>query len=436
MVRLIQFLLLAFCGNVYAAIDLNQLKSLFDTGQILQAYEYASQEVRDYEGDPRFDYYYGIAAIDTGHASEGVFALNRVLALDPDNHAARLELARGYFILEEYLRAQQEFETVLDNNPPEDVVVRINAYLEAINAKTGRYSTTHSAYLELGFGNDSNANSGPDITSYDIGLITIPLDPASQAQEDDFSKLALNYKVTTPVSPGTLYFLSLKGDLHSNSDHSEFDTATFTLDTGLEFLHAQDNYTLDVIAQQFNLDGEDYRFLTGLNGSWRRNLTQQSSLQSFLQFAQLEFEGQEQRDADTLSMGITYARKFNAALSPVFVVGAYVSQDEAKQDSIIAQQSTDRDYYGIRLASILGLSENVSAQISINYQASEYGLEDTITGQIREDDFVSTAINIDWRITRDWNLSAQANVTENTSNIELFEYDRTLFSLNLLYQMK
>ena len=201
MVKLIQFLLLTFCGNVYAAIDLNQLKSLFDTGQILQAYEYASQEVRDYEGDPRFDYYYGISAIDTGHASEGVFALNRVLALEPDNHAARLELARGYFILEEYLRAQQEFETVLESDPPEDVVVRINAYLEAINAKTGRYSTTHSAYLELGFGNDSNANSGPDITCFDIGLITIPLDPASQAQEDDFSELELNYKVTHRFPP-------------------------------------------------------------------------------------------------------------------------------------------------------------------------------------------------------------------------------------------
>ncbi|MDH5355678.1 MAG: surface lipoprotein assembly modifier [Gammaproteobacteria bacterium] len=436
MVRLIKLLLLALCSNVYAAIDLNQLKSLFDTGQILQAYEYASKEALNYEGDPSFDYYYGIAAIDTGHASEGVFALNRVLALEPDNHAARLELARGYFILEEYLRAEQEFETVLGNNPPEDVANRIDAYLEAINAKKGRFSTTHSAFLELGFGNDSNANSGPDISSYDIGLITIPLDPASQAQEDDFSQLSLSYKVTTPTSPGTLYFLSLKADLHSNSEHTEFDTATFTFDTGFEFLHAQNSYTFDLIAQQFNLDGEDYRFLTGLHGSWRHNLTQQSSLHSFLQFAQLEFEGQEQRDADTLSLGTTYARKFNVAFSPVFVVGAYVSQDQAKQDSEIARQSTERDYYGMRLASILGLSENISAQLSINYQTSEYGLADTISGQIREDDYVSTVLNFDWRIARDWHLSAITNVTENTSNNTLFEYDRTLFSLNLQYQMK
>ena len=29
-----------------------------------------------------------------------------------------LELARGYFILEEYARSRQEFETVMQANPP------------------------------------------------------------------------------------------------------------------------------------------------------------------------------------------------------------------------------------------------------------------------------------------------------------------------------
>ncbi len=435
MVRLVQFLLLAFCCNVYATIDISHLKSLIDSGEVLQAYEYASREVSEYEGDPSFDYYYGIAAIDSGHASKGVFALNRVVAIEPDNHAARLELARGYFILEEFSRAQQEFETVLNNHPPENVTIKINAYLDAIESHKGRYSTTHSAYLELGFGNDSNANSGPDISSYNIGLITIPLDSTSQAQEDDFTELSLNYKLSIPLSPGTSYFASFNSDLHSNSEHSEFDTSSVTIDTGFEFLQAQDNYRLDIIVQQFNLDGADYRLLTGLNAGWRRNLSQQSSLHTFLQFAQQEFDGQEQRDVDTLSLGFTYARKFNAALSPVFVLGAYISQDTAIQDSDIARQSAERGYYGLRLTSILGLSENISAQLSIGFQTSEYALEETITGQIREDDFVNAALNIDWRMSRAWNVSARLNSSENSSNNDLFAYDRNLFSLNLLYKV-
>ena len=40
------------------------------------------------EGDGNFDYIYGVAAIDTGHASEGVFALERVLIQFPGDSKA------------------------------------------------------------------------------------------------------------------------------------------------------------------------------------------------------------------------------------------------------------------------------------------------------------------------------------------------------------
>ena len=71
------------------------------------AFSYAQKHRAEQEGDPDFDFYYGVAAIDTGNVSQGVFALERVLAVQPNNHAARLELARGYFILEEYARARE-----------------------------------------------------------------------------------------------------------------------------------------------------------------------------------------------------------------------------------------------------------------------------------------------------------------------------------------
>ena len=162
MTRITALLLLAFAGNAVASVDINRLKSLINTGQAEQAYSYAASEVSRYEGDPVFDYYYGIAAIDSGHASEGVFALERVLLTEPNNHAARLELARGYYILEEYARSRQEFNTVLEVSPPEEVRDRIYAYLDAIRLQEGRYATTSTTYFEFGVGTDTNVNSGAD----------------------------------------------------------------------------------------------------------------------------------------------------------------------------------------------------------------------------------------------------------------------------------
>ena len=436
MVRLIPFLLLIGSTSVCASLDLGLLKSLLNTGQVEKAYNYASKEVANHEGSPEFDYYYGIAAIDSGHASEGVFALERVLSFDPNNHAARLELARGYFVLEEYARSRQEFETVLTVDPPEDVVKRVNLYLDAIVTQEGRYKTTQTAFVEFGLGSDSNANSGPDITSYNIGTFIVPLDPNSQEQDDNFAELKLSYKISTPVSPGTSYFLAFNADLHNNDDHSQFDTRTYTIDTGFKFLQAQNIFTVDVFAQQFELDGNDYRLLTGLNSSWLHNLTQQSTVQLYLQFAVQDYERLATRDANTISLGSSYSKRFSTALSPILIAGFYLAQDDPKLNTSAARESTERDYYGFQLGTILGLSEILSAKLSINYQDSEYGMPGASTGQTRQDDYLSTSLSFDWRVARNWALSAKTSVAKNNSNNVLYEYDRTLFSVNLRYKVK
>src|SRR3546814_19662724 len=47
-------------------------------------------------GDPEFDYQLGMAALDAGRYGEAVIALQRVLAVQPNNAPARAELARAY----------------------------------------------------------------------------------------------------------------------------------------------------------------------------------------------------------------------------------------------------------------------------------------------------------------------------------------------------
>lgn len=105
----------------------------------------------------------------------------------------------------------------------------MNLYLDAIVAQEGRYTTTQTAFVEFALGSDSNANSGPDIATYNIGAFTVPIDTNSQEQDDNFAELKLRYKISTPVSPGTSYFLAVNGDFHNKDDNSQFDTRTYKL---------------------------------------------------------------------------------------------------------------------------------------------------------------------------------------------------------------
>src|SRR5690242_4679052 len=76
----------------------DEVKALLDQGKAAEAYALGKQHPEEL-GNPAFDFYYGVAAVDAGHAGEGVLALERYIANFPDNQAARLELARAYFVL-------------------------------------------------------------------------------------------------------------------------------------------------------------------------------------------------------------------------------------------------------------------------------------------------------------------------------------------------
>ena len=424
-----------YSNNSFASIDLDQLKKLFDSGNSRAAYDYAHAEALNHEGEPTFDYYYGASAIDVGQASEGVFALERVLDSQPNNHAARLELARGYFILQEYARSRTEFNTVLKYNPPDDVRERIYNYLDSIRLQEDRYKTTSTAYIEFGYGTDSNINSGPNNPTIIFLGQTGQLNASALEQKDNVTRIKANYGFSTPLTAKTSFNASINANLNNNSDHNELDSATYTESAGFRYLHAQDTYSIDLIAQQFSIDNKDYRQLTGLNGNWSRHLSQLATLQAFLQFSKQDFDGQETRNVETSTLGLGFTKRFKAELSPVIFSSLYVAQDIPERDSVTAKRIAERDYYGVRIGAILSTSVKTSSQFSINYQSSQYGLED-INGILREDDHSSAEYNFTWLLSRNWSLLADASYIQNDSNNTINAYDRKQFIVSLHYEMK
>src|SRR3954468_13750200 len=83
-------------------------------------------------GDPEFDYLLGVAALDSGNLERAVFALERVLAVQPNNHPARAEIARAYLERGEGDPARKEFEAVRRQPIPDDAKVTIDRFLSAI----------------------------------------------------------------------------------------------------------------------------------------------------------------------------------------------------------------------------------------------------------------------------------------------------------------
>ena len=104
--------LLALSGTAAADEVVEQARILLNSHQAGSAYTLLAPLSDERAGDPDFDYLLGIAALDSGQPGQAVFALERVLAVKPNDALARAEIARAYFALAEFDTSKQEFENV------------------------------------------------------------------------------------------------------------------------------------------------------------------------------------------------------------------------------------------------------------------------------------------------------------------------------------
>jgi outer membrane protein len=415
------------------AFDIKHLQSLFDQYKRVASYKYARQYQTQMEGDPYFDYLFGVSAIDAGHASEGTFALERVLLIFPDDQVARLELARGYFNLQEYSLARVEFEAVLKTQPPDRVRDTAEAYLDKIRVNESRYLPTHSGFVALSLGNDDNVNAGIDKNaSFPLAAVLLA---DSFGQDDNFTALTGAWTYIHPVSPGWLLESTLSGDLRKNQELDKFDTSTGTLQLGVTHIQAASKYKAELITQQFNLDGDSFRTLNGMNLNWQYTISQQSSFNTSLQYAQLDYPDISVKNSDLITLTLNHTHGFSAFLQPLVFTTLSLGTENAQDSSNPATQSeTERDIYSLRVGLILSFSNTLALQTAIGTQNSSYAAAPVLQpNNKREDDYSTADLNLIWAFARKWRLDTSYNYTRNSSNIDIREYERNVFDMTATY---
>ena len=124
---LIPFIVLVVQLPVFAAENNSPsaaMDSLIAASDFQQAFEMGEANLEEWEGDPEFDFLYGLAALESGNPNESVFALERVVTVSEDGvlrGRARLELARAYFVTNNLSASENLFNQVLASNPPANV---------------------------------------------------------------------------------------------------------------------------------------------------------------------------------------------------------------------------------------------------------------------------------------------------------------------------
>lgn len=413
----------------------DEVRALLDQGRSKEAYALASRHPEEL-GKPEFDFYYGIAAVDSGHAGEGVLALERYIVRFPDNDRARLELARAYYVLGELQRAREEFQAVLRRNPPAEVQATIDRFMDSIRAQETRYRTSASFYVEMGGGYDSNVNSGvgnPVISVPTLGVVQLAQTGAGSA--DYFMHLAAGGQFSHPVAAGVALIggLGAEGKLHQDKFDQQFDQVSAVVYGGASYLQDKNLLRATLSVSSLYVDYDRFRDAATLGAEWHRQIDEFNSASVFGQYARLEYPSSPVRDSDFYGLGAGWRRAFVGRLQPVFQLQASYGQE--RNDAEPVRDDLSRDLYTLRGGLSLTPAPRWGLSLGLAYTRSSFEDADPLFLVRRDDDYYGVDLGASYRLTRQLSVRADYLYSENRSNIPLYQYTRDVVTLRARFEI-
>ena len=404
------------------------LEALTEQGHFGEAYVFAKKWQDDYEGDPVFDLYFGLAAMEVGHFAEAILAFDRILIMNPRHYRARLEMGRGYFLLADYIQARKQFDYVLASLPPETVRRRIQFYLDAITAREKSQDTATSLALFTRAGYSSNINSATtdDFTDDILGIKNLEISKDNQAKESRFSEVEARWSVTKPITTKRAQFLTASYKHLANQQTDEFNTDTASLGVGYIFRSGISQYRVPLTYQIIALDDEMLRYSVSLGIDANRPIGARLDWVNFGVVSMQRYKSASERDTNLLMLGTGFS--YTGKNLPMRLFGSVLIAEEHERDVAV----NGRTYGGLRLSGEYLLNTRSTLFLNNTIQLSTYH-DSGFFEDNREDWLYDTVLGWRWRYSKNIAMTSEINYTDNDSNTVLYDYHRSKFQVGFQY---
>ncbi len=393
-------------------------------------YRALSAQVSQRAGDPAFDYALGLAALDAGLYGDAIIALQRVLAVQPDNAAARAELARAFALAGDIDTAREQFATVVDDpSLPDPVRQRFTGFVRQFDRQIAGGGSDISGFVDARFGHDSNINSATELNSIVIPLFSFlgpgQLGGAAVAQADEFVDITAGISGVTAIGRQDRLFASLLGNWRDNLSTSLFDQAALTATAGYAHSFAnQDVLSVSAQAQQFWLDDRGFRSSYGLTTQYTKPLKGGRAMTLSAQWNRLDFDGDPLRDADRFSAGVGFVGK-------VFAANINGGTEETR---LAAGDHLSFDFVAANIGAEVPLAKRAALVGGIAFDLRRHDAPDPLFLTARKDERLDLSAGLKVAVTDRLFLQPTATYSRNWSNIALFDFERWTVSVGARFE--
>jgi tetratricopeptide (TPR) repeat protein len=408
---------------------LEKAEALMKSSQAEEAYKMLEPLEVEGAGDLVYDYLLGTAALESNRPSKATFVYERILAVDPSYVGVRADMGRAYFALGDYGRAKIEFETVLAfQNLPQDLRSSVEQYAKAAEARAQNKRTVATGYVELGFGNDSNIGSATALSSLTLpssGAYS-PVAPGVKTP-DNYSTLGLGGEVNHQIDEKWGVYLG--GDFRGRAYQTFYDSGNYTVDLrgGASYSGGAWLVRAGLTAGGYYLNHAHLRDSVGANVDWRLALNNASQVTLGGSVVRATYvpaaQSAQDTQSTTLSTGWLTSLGDGSTVLGISVAGGVESAIGNRDDG-------DKQFWGPRIFLQKSFTEKIGGYVTTGITAAKYSGINSLYLLSRDENMVDVALGLTWSVAKGVSIRPQVTYVKNTSNAELYSYDKTDISIN------
>jgi tetratricopeptide (TPR) repeat protein len=425
-------------GNADFEKLLSKADELIDNGKPEEAYKLLEPFELKHSGDTRFDYLIGIAALDSGMPDKATLALERVLLVNPDSAAARMDMARAYFQLGDILRAKTEFARVLNQNPSDAARSTIQKYLEAIAEREAGNMTHVSGYLEGGIGYDSNVNNSTSQAQIIAGGTNVTLDPANVQVSDIYYQVVGGGQATHALIPHWELYAGADLRIRNYRMQKNFDALDLYARAGVSYGTRANQLRIGAFGWEYFLGGFHNSDIGGINAEWNHVFSPSNQLKIFGQNEQFRYVDpvMQPNDFNQQIIGGGWAHVLEGGMSSLYANLYHGMEQDIS--TIITPVTPDggridgaQRFNGLRVGGLMAVNDHTTVFVNAGAQAGDYSKVNVFFLVQRRDRLFDLTLGEIWHWDKHLTLRPQISYAQDISNIVLYCFDRTEVSLNV-----
>ena len=406
-----------------------QAQELQAAGNARAAYTLLRAQEAERAGDPAFDYALGVAALDAGQTGEAVIALQRVLAVNPEDTRARAELARAYAAAGDIDTAKVQFDQVSrDPTLPDPVRQQFENLVEAYDRQINGGSSVQG-FVEAAAGHDSNINSATSLTS-----ITLPalawlgagtLSGNSRAIRDDYAEIQAGVSGVKGLGRQNRLFLSAMGYWRNNTDTRAYDQAAANITSGYARTFGnRDVLSLSAQYQHVQLGHQGFRDSTGGIVQYTHLLEGGKAVSFGLHHHYLDYRSATGPDSHRTALAAAFSAK------RLTLGGQYGHEQTA--DALM--DALSYRFANLSAVGFIPLSERVAFTFETMLDHRKHDSQDLLFLTRRKDLRLDVSTGVRWALRPGLALVAKAGWSKNNSNIALYDYRRSWGNVGIRYE--